>query len=45
MQLEKMAADNVALQAEVENIYRKYEALKKFALEKGIPIPLDLEAL
>lgn len=41
--MEAMQDDNVRIREEVDTLRGKYEALKKFALAKKIPIPPELE--
>ncbi|XP_018896992.1 transcription factor MafK [Bemisia tabaci] len=43
--LEMMEKDNSLIKEEIEQIVIKFEALKKFALMRKVPIPLDLESL
>lgn len=38
-----MQEDNNAMREELDTLYSKYEALKKFAIMKKIPIPHELE--
>uniref|UniRef100_A0A224XTB4 Putative bzip transcription factor mafk n=1 Tax=Panstrongylus lignarius TaxID=156445 RepID=A0A224XTB4_9HEMI len=42
--MEMMQEDNNAMRDELDTLYTKYEALKKFAIMKKIPIPHELEA-
>jgi len=35
--------ENVQLREEVENLHRKFEALKTFAAQKKIPLPQEFE--
>lgn len=41
--MERMQQDNNIMREEIEALIFKYEALKKFAVMKKIPIPLELE--
>lgn len=41
--MERMQQDNNIMREEIEALMFKYEALKKFAVMKKIPIPLELE--
>ncbi|KAK9500356.1 hypothetical protein O3M35_001636 [Rhynocoris fuscipes] len=41
--MEMMQEDNNLMREEIETLYTKYEALKKFAIMKKIPIPHELE--
>ncbi|XKL60710.1 hypothetical protein PGB90_007767 [Kerria lacca] len=41
--MERMQQDNNIMREEIEALIFKYEALKKFAIMKKIPIPLELE--
>ncbi|XP_073974369.1 MAF bZIP transcription factor K isoform X1 [Rhodnius prolixus] len=41
--MEMMQEDNNAMREELDTLYSKYEALKKFAIMKKIPIPHELE--
>ncbi|GLV34553.1 maf-S [Carabus blaptoides fortunei] len=43
--LEVMSDDNNVIRDEVNSLRNKYEALKKFAATKNIPIPQELESL
>lgn len=43
--MERMQQDNNILQDEIEALIFKYESLKKFALVKKIPIPVELESV
>ncbi|KAF6200580.1 hypothetical protein GE061_005023, partial [Apolygus lucorum] len=43
--MELMQENNNAMRDELEAFYHKYEALKKFAVLKKIPIPHELEAV
>lgn len=43
--MEAMQDDNNRMKDEVEALYAKYEALKKFAALKKIPIPPEMEAI
>jgi len=43
--MEAMQDDNNRMKDEVEALYAKYEALKKFAALKKIPIPPELESI
>lgn len=43
--LEVMSDDNNVIRDEVNALRNKYEALKKFAAAKNIPIPPELESL
>lgn len=43
--LEVMSDDNNVIRDEVNALRNKYEALKKFAAAKSIPIPPELESL
>jgi len=40
---EKLAEDNGKIREEIEALHRKYEALQKFALQKKIPLPSEME--
>lgn len=42
--MEMMQEDNNVMRDELDTLYTKYEALKKFAIMKKIPIPHELEA-
>lgn len=44
MDMEKMQDNTRLIRDEVEIWRGKYEALKKFAISKKIPIPLELES-
>ncbi|XP_037074294.1 transcription factor MafK-like [Pollicipes pollicipes] len=35
--------DNKHMREEIESYYQKYEAIRKFAHQKNIPLPLELE--
>ena len=41
--MEKMQQDNNILREEIEALVFKYQALKKFAIMKKIPIPVELD--
>ncbi|XP_065212319.1 transcription factor MafK-like [Planococcus citri] len=41
--MERMQQDNNIMREEIEAMIFKYEALKKFAVMKKIPIPMELE--
>ncbi|XP_075230699.1 MAF bZIP transcription factor K isoform X2 [Lycorma delicatula] len=43
--MEIMQDDNMAMHEEIESLYTKYQALKKYAILKKIPIPLELESV
>ena len=43
--MERMQQDNNILREEVEALVFKYDALKKFALMKKIPIPAELDSV
>ncbi|MPC21943.1 transcription factor MafF-like isoform X3 [Portunus trituberculatus] len=43
--IEKLANDNISMRTEIDRLYQNYEALKKFANLKNIPLPQDLETL
>lgn len=43
--MEAMQDDNNRMREEVQSWHRKYEALKKFAIERKITIPRELEIL
>jgi hypothetical protein len=43
--METMQDDNNRMKDDVEALYAKYEALKKFASLKKIPIPPELESI
>lgn len=43
--MEEMQEDNNHLREEVRALKNKYEALKKFAIAKNIPIPTELQTL
>ncbi|KAK8745582.1 hypothetical protein OTU49_000272 [Cherax quadricarinatus] len=43
--IDKFVSDNLNMRAEIDRLYQNYEALKKFANQKNIPLPPDLEAL
>jgi len=40
--IETMMADNQEVRDEIDSMQAKYEALKKFAMQKKIPIPVEL---
>nr|CAG4648453.1 EOG090X0NUB [Moina brachiata] len=42
---EKLAEDNGKIREEIEALHRKYEALQKFALQKKIPLPGEMDPL
>ncbi|KAI9564903.1 transcription factor MafK [Daphnia magna] len=42
---EKLAEDNGKIREEIEALHRKYEALQKFALQKKIPLPPEMDPL
>nr|CAH0102323.1 unnamed protein product [Daphnia galeata] len=42
---EKLAEDNGKIRDEIEALHRKYEALQKFALQKKIPLPSEMDPL
>jgi len=42
---EKLAEDNGKIREEIEALHRKYEALQKFALQKKIPLPSEMEPI
>ncbi|EFX76318.1 hypothetical protein DAPPUDRAFT_231203 [Daphnia pulex] len=42
---EKLAEDNGKIREEIEALHRKYEALQKFALQKKIPLPSEMDPL
>jgi len=42
---EKLAEDNGKVREEIEALHRKYEALQKFALQKKIPLPSEMEPI
>ncbi|KAL1130763.1 hypothetical protein AAG570_012004, partial [Ranatra chinensis] len=42
-EMEAMSDDNSSMREELDALYIKYEALKKFAVQKKIPIPVELE--
>ncbi|XP_015113484.1 transcription factor MafK [Diachasma alloeum] len=43
--MESMQDDNNRMREEVESVHAKYMALKKFAMERNIPIPPELETI
>ncbi|KAJ9590150.1 hypothetical protein L9F63_016735 [Diploptera punctata] len=43
--METMQDDNNRMKDEIEALYAKYDALKKFAILKKIPIPPELESI
>ncbi|XP_014254461.1 transcription factor MafK isoform X2 [Cimex lectularius] len=43
--MEVMQENNNTMREELDNLYLKYEALKKFAVSKKIPIPHELESV
>ncbi|XP_045620934.1 transcription factor MafK isoform X3 [Procambarus clarkii] len=43
--IDKLVLDNLNMRTEIDRLYQNYEALKKFANQKNIPLPPDLEAL
>lgn len=43
--MELMQDDNIAMHEEIESLYSKYQALKKYAILKKISIPLELESV
>merc|ERR1712168_1468540 len=43
--IEKLASDNVSMRTEIDRLFQNYEALKKFANLKNIPLPPELENL
>ncbi|KAK8377353.1 hypothetical protein O3P69_013765 [Scylla paramamosain] len=43
--IEKLVNDNINMRTEIDRLYQNYEALKKFANLKNIPLPQDLETL
>ncbi|XP_063990605.1 transcription factor MafK isoform X1 [Diachasmimorpha longicaudata] len=43
--METMQDDNNRMREEVESVHAKYMALKKFAMERNIPIPPELETI
>ena len=43
--MELMQENNNAMRDELEAFYHKYDALKKFAVLKKIPIPHELESV
>lgn len=43
--IEKLHNDNLNMRSEIDRLYQNYEALKKFANLKNIPLPQDLETL
>lgn len=43
--IEKLMNDNLSMRSEIDRLYQNYEALKKFANLKNIPLPQDLESL
>ncbi|KAL7645440.1 UNVERIFIED_CONTAM: hypothetical protein RMT77_003826 [Armadillidium vulgare] len=45
IEIEKLANDNLSLKSEIDRLYQNYEALKKFAHEKNIPLPPELASL
>jgi len=42
MDIQTMVSDNQAVRDEIDSMQSKYEALKKFAMQKKIAIPFDL---
>ena len=45
IEIEKLASDNVNLKTEIDRLYQNYEALKKFAHDKNIPLPPEFSSL
>lgn len=45
IEIEKMSAEGVCIKNEIEKIYQNCEALKKFAMQKNIPLPPELSTL
>ncbi|XP_071526991.1 transcription factor MafK-like [Panulirus ornatus] len=43
--IDKLVNDNLSMRTEIDRLYQNYEALKKFANQKNIPLPPDLESL
>lgn len=43
--MEVMQDENNVMREEVEGLHAKYLALKKFAVHKKIPIPIELESI
>ena len=42
---EKLAEDNGKIREEIEALHRKYEALQKFAIQKKIPLPSEMDPM
>ncbi|XP_068226901.1 transcription factor MafK isoform X2 [Palaemon carinicauda] len=45
VEMEKLVNENMSMRSEIDRLYQNYEALKKFANLKNIPLPPDLESL
>ncbi|XP_047492215.1 transcription factor MafK-like isoform X3 [Penaeus chinensis] len=43
--IEKLINENHNMRTEIDRLFQNYEALKKFADQKNIPLPPDLETL
>ncbi|XP_069999108.1 transcription factor MafG isoform X3 [Penaeus vannamei] len=43
--IDKLVSENVSMRSEIDRLFQNYEALKKFANLKNIPLPPDLETL
>lgn len=43
--IDKLVSENVNMRTEIDRLFQNYEALKKFANLKNIPLPPDLENL
>ncbi|XP_063597456.1 transcription factor MafK-like isoform X3 [Penaeus indicus] len=43
--IDKLVSENVSMRSEIDRLFQNYEALKKFANLKNIPLPPDLENL
>jgi len=44
-ELTKFASENNNMRAEIDRLYQNFEALKKFANQKNIPLPPDLDLM
>ncbi|XP_076035655.1 MAF bZIP transcription factor K isoform X2 [Oratosquilla oratoria] len=45
IEIERVAKENIHMRTEIDRLYQNYEALKKFANQKNIPLPPELEVL
>lgn len=45
IEMEQLADDNQKMRDELDGLYHKYEALRKFATQKKIPLPPELESI